>query len=51
LGAALVRQGRLKDALEHFKAALLIKPDDLEIHNNLNLCLRLIKKNQYQTTR
>jgi tetratricopeptide (TPR) repeat protein len=39
LGAALVHQGRLEDAIRHISEALRIKPDYAEAHNNLGLAL------------
>jgi tetratricopeptide (TPR) repeat protein len=39
LAHALVRQGRLDEAVAHYVAALRIKPDFAEAHNNLGLVL------------
>ena len=46
LGAALVRQGQLQEALEHLTIALRLKPDDAQTHQNLRICLKLIKQNK-----
>src|SRR5438046_1755245 len=39
LGLALVRQGKLTEAIEHFKTALQIKPDYPDAHTNVGAAL------------
>jgi tetratricopeptide (TPR) repeat protein len=39
LGSVLFEQGKIDDALGHFKQAALFKPDFAETHNNLGLAL------------
>src|SRR5437667_5927387 len=39
LGLALVRQGKLSEAIEHFKTALRIKPDYPDAHTNVGAAL------------
>ena len=39
LGAVIGRQGKLKEAMSHYTAALRIKPDYSEAHNNLGNAL------------
>jgi Flp pilus assembly protein TadD len=39
LGDALMREGRLSEAIEQFEQALKIKPDYAEAHNNLGIAL------------
>ncbi len=40
LGIALMRSGRLPDAIRHYVQALQIRPDYAEAHNNLGLALQ-----------
>jgi superkiller protein 3 len=46
LGAALVRQRKLQEALEHFHTALRLNPGDVQTYNNLQICLKLIRQNK-----
>ena len=39
LGIALKREGRVPEAMEHFKEAVRINPDYAEAHNNLGIAL------------
>jgi tetratricopeptide (TPR) repeat protein len=39
LGMALVRSGRIQEAIAHYKRALWLNPDYAEAHNNLGLAL------------
>jgi tetratricopeptide (TPR) repeat protein len=39
LGAALARRGQIEEAIDHYRKALEIKPDDLEAHVNLGSAL------------
>ena len=39
LGVALAGQGRIKEAEEHYRKALLIAPNSVDAHNNLGLSL------------
>ncbi|NQU15812.1 MAG: tetratricopeptide repeat protein, partial [Desulfobacteraceae bacterium] len=40
LGVALMRQGRIDDAISHLKNALRFNPDDERIRFNLDLALK-----------
>ncbi|MBW2567098.1 MAG: tetratricopeptide repeat protein, partial [Deltaproteobacteria bacterium] len=40
----LARQGRLKEAIYHFKQALRLKPDYLQARANLELALQMMSK-------
>ncbi|MFX0137252.1 MAG: tetratricopeptide repeat protein [Candidatus Hodarchaeota archaeon] len=45
LGIALAQKGNLDDAIEHYRAALKIKPDYLEVLNNLGIAF--VNKGDY----
>jgi len=40
LGVALARQGKLEQAIAHFRLAIAVSPDLAAAHNNLGDCLR-----------
>jgi tetratricopeptide (TPR) repeat protein len=44
LGIVLGNQGRVSDAIEHYKEALRLKPDYAEAHNNLGFALSQVGK-------
>jgi len=44
MGVALAQQGRLNEAIDHFSKALRIRPDNLEVRDNLTRALRLAGK-------
>ena len=39
MGIALQDQGKLEEAIEAYNKALAIKPDDVEVHQNLSYSL------------
>jgi Flp pilus assembly protein TadD len=39
MGLALVRQGKIDEAIKHFYEALKIRPDYAAVHNNLGAAL------------
>ena len=46
LGFALVEEGRLDEAIEHYKAALQVKPDYIKAHNSIGRALFKQGKNK-----
>jgi Flp pilus assembly protein TadD len=46
LAVALARQGRIKEALQHFQKALDLDPGYAEVYNNLGVLMRQLGRNE-----
>jgi tetratricopeptide (TPR) repeat protein len=46
LGNALLREGKLQEAIGHFEQALRIKPDFADAHYNLGVALETLGRTQ-----